>query len=185
MFWHVIKPVLLVLIPLVLIWIFGGLFLNKISGKYLGKGHLFKQTWKIVFAWITPPWRRALKVFVAVALIAGGLAMIGLSPRWWTYETTTGYSYRLEKHVEYQPILDYYCKLITTPMGASQVCDYVTRWVKTYRYELVESPVVTHFQTWYLEMGHVLIGMALIIAGLIVGAYFLAKANNQLYGVKG
>ena len=175
--------VLAVWIPVILLWIFGGLFLKKISGGQRGYGFLFKQTWKGVFAWAIPPWKRALKVLVVVVLIAAGLAVIGAAPRWWTYEVTTGYSYRLEKHIEYQPIMDYYCKLITTPMGSSQVCDYVTRWVKAYKYSLVETPVTTHFQTWYLEMGHVLIGLALIIAGLIVAAYSLVKANNELYGV--
>ena len=169
---------------IVLIWIFGGWFIDRVSGRYLGKSYLFKATLKGVFAWILPPWKRALKVFVVVILIAGGLVMIGLAPRWWTYEVTTGYSYRLEEHVKYQPILDYYCRLVTTPIGQSQVCGYVTRWVKTYTYELVEEPVTTHFQVWYLEMGHVLVGVALIIAGLIVASYFMVKANNQLYEVE-
>jgi len=182
--WHEFQPVLLVLVPLALTWIFGGLFLNKISGKHLGKSYLFKQTWRIFFAWILPPWKRALRILLVVAPIVAGLILIGSAPRWWSYEVTTGYSYRLREKVEYQPILDYYCKLVTTPMGADQVCGYVTRWAKAYKYELVEYPVTHTFQTWYLDMGHVLIGAILIIVGLIVAAYFMVKANNQLYGVE-
>jgi len=173
--------VLAVWIPIVLVWIFGGVFLNRVSGRQRGYGFLFKQTWKTVFAWIIPPWERALKVLIVVALITAGLFMIGTAPRWSVGEVTTGYKYILEEQPCPQTIWDYWTYY--NPWTGRSEAGFAPRTVTTWRYNLLEFPMTSTVVSWWLDVGHVLIGLALIIAGFVVAAYSLAKANNQLYGV--
>jgi hypothetical protein len=45
--------------------------------------------------------------------------------------------------------------------------------------------VVTWRQVWYLEVGYVLIGLTLIVAGLFFGLYHAVRANNKLLEVCG
>ena len=154
----------------VLLWIFGGLFLRKISDRQLGFSHPFKQTWKIFFSWILPPWRRAVKILAVIALITAGIVTIASSLTWEYNEQVTGYRYVLVGGLNERAIV--------TMDGA--LTGYV--WIPTYG--LLEFPVKTGFYTTYINGFNLLTGITLILLGLYLGAYWLVKANNQLYGAK-
>jgi len=172
-------------IVILLFIFFGGLFLWKISGKQYKIHQLFTSTFRAFFAWCLPPWGRALKIFIAVALISAGLLMIMISPRTETYTVVTGYRYILKETPSWQFVPDYWCKLVTTPSGQfTEQCGFAQRPVTVYRYNLMGFKIESMYAMWWLDPGMFLIGFTLIIIGLILVAYFLSKETNKAYGVE-
>jgi hypothetical protein len=141
-------------------------------------------------------WTKHWRLVVAVVLIAIGLWAIAASPRVYTYSEVTGYRYLLEKehanvigHVSGTWATDqfvvfdgwtftskWYSFLTALDVRTTQVLKDVN---------LIEIPVVTWRQVWYLEVGYVLIGLTLIVAGLFFGLYHAVRANNKLMEVCG
>ena len=160
-------------IPVILLWIFGGLFLRKLTAKQLGFSHPFKQTWKILLAWILPPWRRAVKVFAVLLLITLGLLIFVAGFSWQHSEQVTGYKYRLVEDVSRQ-ITIYAEKYLWHPIGHALI--------PTYR--LLEFPVKTTISVFYIKEANVAWGLLLILLGLYLGAYWIAKATNREFGVE-
>ena len=171
-------------IVILLLWIFGGIFLWKVSGRQFKIYHVFTKTWRTFFAWILPPWKTAIKVFIVVALISAGLFLIMISPRTETYTVTTGYRYILEENPAQQYIPDYYCKTVMTPIGPAEQCGYISHPVTFYKYNLLGFEVKSTYAMWWLDPGLFLLGLTLIIAGLIVAAWLFTKIVNEAYGVK-
>ena len=154
----------------VLLWIFGGLFLRKISGRQLGFGHPFKQTWKVFFAWILPPWKRAAKTFISALLITLGILSIMLGYGWQYGEQVTGYRYVLAQGYAEQ-------HLVTLD-------HYVTGEVLVPTYGLIPFPIKTGISIPYISGINVIFGVFLIFLGLCIASYWITKANNEEYGVK-
>jgi len=180
-----LNGVLIVLaVAVILLWIFGGLFLWKVSGRQFKIHHLFTKTLRVFFAWVLPPWKTALKVFIVVALISAGIFLIAIAPRTDTYTVTTGYRYLLEERPEQQFIPDYYCKWVTTPTGVAEQCGFAYHPVTVYRYNLLGFEVKSTYAMWWLDPGLFLLGLTLIIAGLIVAAWLFTRVVNEAYGVK-
>jgi hypothetical protein len=171
-------------ILIALLWLFGGLFLWKVSGKQFKVHQVFTKTWKAFFAWITPPWKRALKVFIVVALISAGLYLIMLSPRTTTYTVTTGYRYLLEEQPEMKYVPDYWCTMTQTPIGPTQQCGFASHPVTVYRYNLLGFQIQSTYAMWWLDPGLFLFGFTLIICGLLVAAWLFTRVVNEAYGVK-
>jgi predicted transporter len=47
--------------------------------------------------------------------------------------------------------------------------------------QLLETPVRTYITQLFFQPDFILVGLVFLIAGLILTAYFLTKANNLLY----
>jgi hypothetical protein len=141
-------------------------------------------------------WTKHWRLVVAVVLIAAGLWAVAVSPRVHTYTEVTGYRYLLEKeyanvigHVSGRWVTDQFVvydgwtfarKWYSFPTDLVVTTTQVLRDIR-----LVEIPVVTWRQAWYLEVGYVLIGLTLIVAGLFFGLYHAVRANNRLMEVCG
>jgi len=153
----------------------------------------WKQFLKLL-AHLTFAWLRHWRLVVALIFISAGLIAIGASPRTYLYQQVTGYRYILEK--EYVNVVDFVSgdfdstKVLTENENWSGVID--SKWI-TYLtalkvtttsvlrdVHLVEIPVYSWVQVWYLDMGLVLIGITLIVIGLIFGLYQAVLANNKL-----
>jgi len=149
-----------------------------------------------LLAHIALGWTKHWRLVVAVVLIAIGLLVIAASPRVHTYTEVTGYRYLLEK--SYANVVDHVSgRWVTDQFVVFDGWTFARKWysfptdlvvgttqvLKDVR--LVEIPVVTWRQVWYLEVGYVLIGLTLVVAGLLFGLYHAVRANNSLLEVCG
>jgi hypothetical protein len=152
-----------------------------------------------LLAHLTLGWLKHWRLIVCLALVTAGLVAVASSPRIYTTSAITGYRYVLHKN---------YADVVGSVTAGTQTVEVVTdinlinmvvqkQWI-TYVNKigvglstvltdasLIEFPVRTYIQTWYLDMGYVLIGLALIVAGLIFGTYHAVVANNKLLEVCG
>jgi len=152
-----------------------------------------------LLAHLTLGWLRHWRLVAAVALISAGLVLVGMSPRFWTYSEVTGYRYVLHKD---------YVNVVSFVGASSETRQVVTdvnlinmvvnkAWI-TYLTgisvsltpvladaQLIELPIITYFQLWYLDMGLFLTGLALIIAGIFFGTYHAIITNNKQLEVCG
>ena len=136
----------------------GGIFLKRVSAG----GFEFKS----FFGWL-----RAFKhpgTWISLILIIFGLALIADSytATSTTFDQVTGYRYLL---------------------GEQPIHYWMDGWVLTvYKYRLYEYPVRIWdvFYDAFFEPLRFLAGLALILLGLYLGAYWLAKATNRAYGIR-
>ena len=170
-------------ILILLLWVFGGLFVWKLSGREAKPYTVFTKTWRTFFSWITPPWSRAWKVFLVVLFIALGLFLIASAPRTEIVKIETGKWYTLEETGVVKSIPDYYCAPVQTPVGVSTQCGYVYHEVTVYRYNIHGYPIYSHVPLWWLDPGLLLLGLTFIIIGLIIAAASFVREVNKAYGV--
>ena len=138
-------------------------------------------------------WMRHWRLLASVGLISAGLYVISTAQRWWISYQTTGFRYILEKHFLTVPthigaswsyiikperdLLTGFLKegglikvLTGISVGSGQVLGDA---------HLVEIPVTTPIVSYYFDIGLLLFGLGLIIAGLLFGAYHGIVANNR------
>lgn len=154
-----------------LVAIFGGIFIHFVSGRQARIRDVGKKVLRVFFAWIIPPWRTALKIFVVVALITAGLAVMGAAFKVHVYDVQTGERAQLIEDREYRLVV-----------GGRY--DWPPLYYEVYRYNLMRFPIYTTVTDRYLEPGGLMWGLALIIAAMIVVALFLVRANNAIYLAK-
>jgi hypothetical protein len=152
-----------------------------------------------LLAHLTLGWLKHWRLIVCLALVTAGLVAVASSPKIYTTSAITGYRYVLHKN---------YADVVGSVTAGTQTVEVVTdinlinmvvqkQWI-TYVNKigvglstvladatLIEFPVRTYIQTWYLDMGYVIVGLALIVAGLLFGTYHAVVANNKLLEVCG
>jgi len=152
-----------------------------------------------LLAHLTLGWLKHWRLIICLALVTAGLVVIATSPRIYSTSFITGYRYVLHKD---------YVTVVGSVTAGSKTVGVVTdvnlinmviqkRWITFIDRigikwttvladaQLIEFPVRTYVQFWYLDMGYVLIGLALIVAGLLFGTYHAVVANNKLLEVCG
>jgi len=152
-----------------------------------------------LLAHLTLGWLRHWRLVAAVALISAGLVLVGMSPRFWSYSEVTGYRYVL--HKDYVDVIGWIgasseTRQVVTDVNLINMVVHKA-WI-TYLTgisyslttvladaQLIEFPVRTYFQLWYLDMGLVIAGLALIVAGLLFGTYHAIISNNRQLEVCG
>jgi hypothetical protein len=137
---------------------FGG-FMHKISRGEVRWNAILKDIGGILRLIANP------RTLISLALIVAGVCLIASATSYHYVETTTGYRYELlqESGRAYVPELE---RIITVPA-----------------YTLWETPIRTTQIITMLDPFRTVLGIWLIVLGLIVGAYFSAKAVNKAYGV--
>ena len=136
----------------------GGIFLKRVSAG----GFEFKSFFGWLRAFKHPGmWVSLILIILGLALIAGSYTVTSTE-----VDQVTGYRYLLGE----QPIY----KWIDGHL------------IEVYKYRLYEYPVKTWavFYDAFFEPLRFLAGLALILLGLYLGAYWLAKATNRAYGVR-
>jgi len=176
-----------------LAFIYGVISFRFTQGEF-GVKELLRFLAHLAFGWL-----RHWRLIVCLVLVTIGLVAIGASPRIYSTAEVTGYRYVLLK--DYAHVVG----SVTTGTETVQVVTGVdflsmrvdTKWI-TYvsrvgvglttvlaDVHLLEFPVITYKQLWYLDMGFVLAGLALIVAGLLFGTYHVVIANNKMLEVCG
>lgn len=140
----------------------GGIFIWRVSGKE----QTFKGFLKAIFGWVR--YFANPRFLVSFLLIVAGLGLMihSYTVTSTVFEQVTGYKYLL---------------------GEQPIYWWMDGWILTvYKYRLYEYPVKTWaiFYDTYFEPLQFFSGLALIIAGLYLGAYWLAKATNRAYGIR-
>ncbi|MCS7118266.1 MAG: hypothetical protein NZ957_05735 [Thaumarchaeota archaeon] len=159
-----------------------------------------EEGWKQILGlvvYIMTGWLRHWRLIVALVFITAGLVVITTSQRYYTYTEVTGYRYFLDVKTApaitgvypiygprtaevriYPPGGEALRGEVFLPPIVSGLSTSIGEFVTAAA--LMEFPVRTHRQIWYLEMGLVTVGLTLIIAGLLFGLYHGIQANNNL-----
>ena len=139
----------------------GGVFVRRLSGRYTSWLDVLKSTLS---------WFKLFKNPLFLAILALTLVGLGLIMNSYTVRSTTS------EQTSYRYLL-----------GEQPIHWWMDTWVLTvYKYRLYEFPVKTIqiFYDSYFKPCEFFLGAALVIAALILTAYWLAKANNLKYGAK-
>jgi hypothetical protein len=165
-----------------IIAIAGYLFLRRVVAD--GDFSVFRKTAKIVIA----PFH-IMRVSAAIFVVVG-VAFLLMAPYYTTYMVTTGYRYELVPVYGTLRYIDAVCSATggytagSTAVVVGNACNFYERFTlgrALVDVQLLETPVRTYITQLFFRPDFVLIGLVFLIAGLILTAYFLAKANNLLY----
>jgi len=163
----------------------GGLFLSRVSGRRYG----FRALWRSVGSVLGR--LRGARVASVVSLTIAGLVLMASAPRAEYVAVETGYRYHLQEESGYVSIPDVYCvPSHAYPTGSEGTYRVECAWTETqhpitiYRYRLWEIPVYSSIPLYWLDPGVFFVGFSLVCAALLLTAYWLARANNRLYGVE-
>jgi hypothetical protein len=118
-----------------------------------------------------------------------GIAFLLLAPHYVTYSVTTGYQYELVPVYGTLRYIDAVCSATGGYTAGSSIvignaCNFYERFTLDkvlVGVQLLETPVKTYIIQLFFQPDFILIGLVFLVAGLILTAYFLAKANNELY----
>ena len=150
----------------------GGIFIWRVSGKE----QTFRGFLKAAFGWVR--YFGNPRFLVPFLLIVAGLGLVvhSYTVKMTTSDQVTGYKYLLGE----QPIHIPLSSISKEWEGTSYAV------LTVYKYRLYEYPIKTIqvFYDAYFEPLQFFSGLALIIAGLYLGAYWLAKATNRAYGIR-
>jgi hypothetical protein len=161
----------------------GYLFLRRVVAD--GDFSVFRKTANILVA----PFH-IIRVATVFILVVVGVAFLLMSPYYVTYPVTTGYRYELVPVYGTLRYIDAVCSATggytagSTAVVVGNACSFYERFTlgrALVNVQLLETPVRTYITQLFFRPDFVLAGLAFLIAGLILTAYFLAKANNLLY----
>jgi hypothetical protein len=166
-----------------IIAIAGYLFLRRVVAD--GDFSVFRKTASILVA----PFH-IIRVAAVFILVVVGVVFLLLSPYYVTHSITTGYRYELVPVYGTLRYIDAVCSATggytagSTAVVVGNACNFYERFTlgkALVDVQLLETPVRTYITQLFFRPDFVLIGLVFLIAGLILTAYFLAKANNLLY----
>lgn len=161
----------------------GYLFLRRVVAD--GDFSVFRKMARIVVA----PFH-IIRVSAAFIFVVVGVAFLLMAPYYTTYPVTTGYRYELVPVYNTLRYIDAVCSATggytagSTAVVVGNACNFYERFTlgkALVNVQLLETPVRTYITQLFFRPDFVLIGLVFLIAGLILTAYFLAKANNLLY----
>jgi hypothetical protein len=161
----------------------GYLFLRRVVAD--GDFSVFRKTANVLVA----PFH-IMRVAAVFILVVVGVAFLLMSPYYVTYPVTTGYRYELVPVYGTLRYTDAVCSATggytagSTAVVVGNACNFYERFTlgkALVNVQLLETPVRTYITQLFFRPDFVLVGLAFLIAGLILTAYFLAKANNLLY----
>jgi hypothetical protein len=169
----------------ILFALFGALLIRRVSGGAMSARAAFLKPFKILVAPL-----HIARVAAVFILVVVGIAFLLAAPYYVTFSTVTGYRYTINPVYGTLRYLDSVCVATGgyVPGGGgssivvANACNLYERFTldKAVRaIEVLETPVVTYTTLLRFRPDFVLFGLAFIIAGTILIAYFLAKANTE------
>jgi hypothetical protein len=159
----------------ILFAVIGAFFIKRISGGAMSARAAFVKPFKILVA----PFYVA-RVGAVFVLVVAGIAFLLAAPYYVTFPTVTGYRY--DVLLTFSPLryIDQSCSQDSQTLAVA--CRFVERLTidrAVTKLELIESPVRTYVTQLHFRTDFILFGLAFIIAGTILTAYFLSKINTE------
>jgi hypothetical protein len=165
--------------------VFGAFFIRRISGGAMSARAAFVKPFRILVA----PFYVA-RVGAVFVLVVAGIAFLLAAPYYVTFATVTGYRYTINPVYGTLRYLDSVCVATggyvpgggDTSVVIANACNLYERLTldKAVRaIEVLETPVVSYTTQLRFRPDFVLFGLAFIIAGTILTAYFLTKINTE------
>lgn len=184
----------LIFTAFVWILVFGAILVYSLFHWRMSQREKGPKDFLKTLAHITLGWVKHWRLLISVPLIAVGLALIATSARYHVFTEITGYRYY--PFVSYGNAVTYVGGSSTgLIIRASEVAEAIKTGrdiVKTLFIQapvefgrfvtdvsLIEFPVTTSVQVFYLEMGTVVLGLTVIVIGLILGIYHTVVKNNE------
>ena len=167
----------------ILFAVFGAFFIRRISGGAMSARAAFVKPFRILVA----PFYIA-RVGAVFVLVVAGIAFLLAAPYYVTLATVTGYRYTINPVYGTLRYLDMVCRAeggVVLPGGSvavSNACTFYERFTldrAVRAIEVLETPVVSYITELRFRPDYVLFGLVFIIAGTILTAYFLTKANTE------
>jgi hypothetical protein len=169
----------------ILFAVIGAFFIKRISGGAMSARAAFLKPFKVLFAPL-----HIARVGAVFILVVAGIAFLLAAPYYVTFSTVTGYRYTINPVYGTLRYLDSVCVATGgyVPGGGdssvvvANACNLYERLTldKAVRaIEVLETPVVSYTTLLRFRPDYVLFGLVFIIAGTILTAYFLTKANTE------
>jgi hypothetical protein len=169
----------------VLFAVFGAFFIRRISGGAMSARAAFLKPFKILVAPL-----HIARVAAVFILVVVGIAFLLAAPYYITISTVTGYRYVITPIYGTLRYLDSVCVATGgyVPGGgdssvvvanACSLYEHFTLDKAVRAIEVLETPVVSYTTLLRFRSDFVLFGLAFIIAGTILTAYFLSKINTE------
>jgi hypothetical protein len=169
----------------ILFALFGALFIRRVSGGAMSARAAFLKPFKILVAPL-----HIARVAAVFILVVVGIAFLLAAPYYLTISTVTGYRYTITPIYGTLRYLDSVCVATGgyVPGGGdssvvvSNACSFYERLTldrAVRAIEVMETPVVSYTTVLHFRPDFVLFGLAFIIAGTILTAYFLTKINTE------
>jgi hypothetical protein len=169
----------------ILFALFGALLIRRVSGGAMSARAAFVKPFKILVAPL-----HIARVAAVFILVVVGIAFLLAAPYYTTISSVTGYRYVITPIYGTLRYLDSVCVATGgyVPGGGdssvvvANACNLYERFTldKAVRaIEYLETPVVSYTTLLRFRPDFVLLGLVFIIAGTILTAYFLAKANTE------
>jgi hypothetical protein len=169
----------------ILFAVIGAFFIRRISGGAMSARAAFLKPFKVLVAPL-----HIARVAAVFILVVVGIAFLLAAPYYLTISTVTGYRYSITPISGTLRYLDMVCRAeggVVIPGGGggvavSNACTFYERFTldrAVRAIEVLETPVVSYTTLLRFRPDFVLFGLVFIIAGTILTAYFLAKANTE------
>jgi hypothetical protein len=169
----------------ILFALFGALFIRRVSGGAMSARAAFLKPFKILVAPL-----HIARVAAVFILVVVGIAFLLAAPYYLTISTVTGYRYTITPISGTLRYLDMVCRAeggVVIPGGGggvavSNACTFYERFTldrAVRAIEVLETPVVSYTTQLRFRPDFVLFGLAFIIAGTVLTAYFLSKINTE------
>jgi hypothetical protein len=169
----------------ILFALFGALLIRRISGGAMSARAAFVKPFRILVA----PFYIA-RVGAVFVLVVAGIAFLLAAPYYVTYPTVTGYRYNINPVYGTLRYIDSVCVATggyvvgggDSSVVVANLCNLYERFTldsAVTGLNIIETPVVSYTTELRFRPDYALYGLAFIIAGTILTAYFLTKINTE------